>query len=214
MTLKEAWFNTIESYNNNNKIHNLNTIKEFLSDGFDINTPDDREFNEGSSALLYACCDSNYDLVKFLLLNGADVNMPDNYMNTPLNVSVVRFNMKIIKMLVKNGADVNFYDADDEDESTPLILISKNSGYNPLTGMIYNDFDKRIEIFRYLLESGANIKLGNYDLIQDVYLSDKESQELICELQPENISVIKDFALPEIKKKYRHLFVAESTGLL
>jgi len=41
-----------------------------------------------------------------------------------------------------------------------------------------------------------------------------KNQEFVCKYHPENISLIKNVVLPEIKQKYHYLFNAESAGLL
>lgn len=52
----------------------------------------------------------NEDLVKLLIINGADVNQPNLDGQTPLYAPIPRGNPKMVKLLIKNGADVDHMD--------------------------------------------------------------------------------------------------------
>ena len=74
---------------------------------------------EGETPLIYAINSGNYDLAKFAIRNGADVNAKDNDGDTALmwasscglyeflSSSQVEEYLEIVKYLVENGADVN-----------------------------------------------------------------------------------------------------------
>ena len=49
----------------------------------------------------------NYDLVKLLLENGADVNVRDDDGNTPLTNALSNGDKEMMKLLLKYGADIN-----------------------------------------------------------------------------------------------------------
>ncbi|MFN4151256.1 MAG: SMI1/KNR4 family protein [Candidatus Sericytochromatia bacterium] len=63
--------------------------------------------------LIEACVNSeknNFDIVKFLIQNGYDVNKKDIYGMTPLMLSVIR-NKETVKLLLENGADTKAIDS-------------------------------------------------------------------------------------------------------
>ena len=84
------------------------------------------------------------EIVKHLILCGADVNRTDEKGKTPLTVAVFHGNEEIVKSLVQAGVDVNKLSHDGQ---TPLI-IGAHSGY--------------VNIVQTLLNAGADVnKLDN-----------------------------------------------------
>lgn len=103
---------------------NLDKIKELLNEGANINYID----KNMDSPLLIAISNNNYDLVKFLLENGANPNPdPDKVYTLPLNlaidtsvevtknnIDVKEDSIDIIKLLLEFGANFNIKDKDGE----------------------------------------------------------------------------------------------------
>jgi len=82
----------------------IDFIKELLSyEGIDLNIQD----NNGYSALHFAVQNGNLDVVSLLLENKADIDVQDNWGNTPLWRSVNNYpdNREIINILIKYGAN-------------------------------------------------------------------------------------------------------------
>jgi len=55
--------------------------------------------------LSYAARHKYYDVVRCLILNGADVNSTDKYLNTPLHSAALCGDIGIVKLLLDYGAD-------------------------------------------------------------------------------------------------------------
>ena len=71
------------------------------------------------SALIISCYSRNYEIAKYLLNHGADVNIRDNYDNTPLMYcGFVTGCADIAELLLQHGADVNIQN---EDGATALM---------------------------------------------------------------------------------------------
>ena len=73
----------------------------------------------GRSALIISCYSRNYEIAKYLLNHGANVNIRDNYDNTPLMYcGFVTGCADIAELLLQHGADVNIQN---EDGATALM---------------------------------------------------------------------------------------------
>ncbi|WP_338959791.1 ankyrin repeat domain-containing protein [Spiroplasma endosymbiont of Tiphia femorata] len=106
----------------------------------------------------------NFQIVKILLENGADVNYKDWDGNTSLMLTVQYGHLDIVKILLENGADVNYKDWDG---NTSLILAAENG---------------RIEIFNILLLYKAHV----YDKNQGGFTA------LTCSIKNKDL-IIKTF---------------------
>lgn len=105
-----------------------------ISKGADVNTKSEY----GRTALHSAASCNNIEVMKLLILHGADVNAKD-YGVTALHYAAKYNHIKAAELLISHGADVNAKD------------------YNKMTALDYatqNDFK---EIAELLISNGANI---------------------------------------------------------
>ncbi|MDF3078579.1 MAG: hypothetical protein K0S09_2468 [Sphingobacteriaceae bacterium] len=102
-----------------------------------INTYSD----DGFTPLGLACYFEHEEIARYLLLKGADVNLPSNngFNVFPLHSAVAANNTDITKILLEAGAEVN---------------VAQASGTTPLHSAAQNG---NIEILINLLEAGANV---------------------------------------------------------
>ena len=122
-----------------------------ISEREDINAKDENDW----TLLLEAIGWQNVELIKFLVSEGADVNMKGgNGQFTPLHLAVISGNMEIIKFFVSAGADVNAANAHG---FTPLHWTTAGHYTNGET--YYAD----IEIAKFLVSVGADIHAKNKD---------------------------------------------------
>lgn len=81
-----------------------------------------REMNKldmfGKAPIHYAIKKNSKRLVKFLIVNGANVNLKTGIELTPLHLAATDSRIKIIRLLLKNGADPRICD---EFGETPYI---------------------------------------------------------------------------------------------
>ncbi|XP_063048102.1 fibronectin type 3 and ankyrin repeat domains protein 1-like [Engraulis encrasicolus] len=98
----------------------------------------------GCSALHYAADGGNVPLIKYIIQQGAQVDVCDSSMWTPLmRVCAVSGNAAVASLLISAGADVN---ARDKDGKTPLMVAVLNN---------------HVELVKLLLENGADYHVKN-----------------------------------------------------
>lgn len=98
-------------------------IRKLVQLGADINLPVTNQ--TGSLPLHLACLNQNYNMAKFLLDSGVNVNFANNNNMTPLFFTL--HNEHMIKLLFDNHADINHKDSHGD---TPLASWDKNLKQN------------------------------------------------------------------------------------
>ena len=94
----------------------LQTVRALIEHGAVVNEVNNRH----KTALWFACCDGQVDLVKILLDTGTDLNIVDNFRDSSLHAAIYgHCNPKTIQKLIDHGAHVN---AVNKDGATPLLL--------------------------------------------------------------------------------------------
>ena len=152
---------------------NREMFKVLVENGFDLesridggeHSPDDYDY----TPLMIAAAINDYDIVKFLVEKGADVNAKTHFeyssVETPLLLSLYNENSSIAEYLINNGADIN---VTNEDGETPLMYASK----------VHN-----IKVIELLIQKGADINVfdnyGNTALIYGV--NNLETVKLLVE---------------------------------
>jgi hypothetical protein len=80
------------------------SVKRLLSiRNINVNVKDDVS---GSTPLHYAALNGHVEIARFLLQNGADVNVKSNYGWTPLHWAAIYGHVDILHLLVENGVDL------------------------------------------------------------------------------------------------------------
>ena len=107
---------------------------------------------------MHAASAGQVDTVKFLLANGANVNVTDNMKWTALHHAVTSGGVEVSKLLVENGADIN---AKTFNSATVLMRAVQGS-------------DSKVVSF--LLENGAGGKkiFANWKRNQKLNLSEEQ----------------------------------------
>ncbi|KAI3321005.1 ankyrin repeat-containing domain protein [Xylariaceae sp. AK1471] len=113
----------------------------------------------------------NFQIVNFLVHNGADVNAQTKYGHTALDLAIEHQDLQLIKFLVDNGADVNnaqtFYAtalhraAMVQDFEMIKLLVDNGADVNAQTehGTALQEAVKRpdLEIVKFLIDNGADV---------------------------------------------------------
>ena len=130
---------------------NIETVKLLVENGLDINTLFEEEYSLLETAIAF----SQYEICKYLVANGADVNVNCNFGNNLLTrittfplliTNKEKPYLKIVKLLVDSGCNINHVNYAC---FTPIIRAVKNLDY---------------ELCKYFIENGADInyKHPNY----------------------------------------------------
>src|SRR6185503_2138919 len=90
-----------------------------------------------------------------LLAGGADINLPDPDLVSPLNVAIMNANWDLAKKLVEAGADVNQWDIYGEAALYNAVGLAARAdgGRASIDGPNHT---KGIDIVKLLLDKGAN----------------------------------------------------------
>lgn len=148
----------------------LETVKYLIEENnIDVNSTDE----SGKTLLMKACCNTNLDLVKYLVENKADITIKDKQNYNALMYAVEKSSLDIVRYLFEDSDTINTEQLA-KDQVSLLSLAIKN-----------NDF----RILRYLVESqnfditlsndkGQNLALlaagyGKMDTVK--YLADKNA---------------------------------------
>jgi len=100
----------------------------------------------GCTALHYVCAHGNFDLVKYLIKKGAEVNVQNNQGETPLHLAIdydTEQSTSIAKYLLDHGA---------------LIEVKDKWNWTPLYKAVMSPYN--LEIVVYLIAKGASFKEG------------------------------------------------------
>lgn len=117
----------------------MTEFRAFMNDLRDSNMIMSNQY----SLLTYATKNKQYDIMKYLIHIGADVNKRDDRLDTPLNIAVQNNDMNAVRILINANANPNMADIL---KRTPLIYsIEKNQ---EAMGV-------------YLIENGADVNITN-----------------------------------------------------
>lgn len=109
------------------------------------------------TALIESTYENNFEITKFLIKHGADVNVGD-YETAPIHWASFHNNMEMVKLLVEKGADVNRFNRQHQTA-------------------IYNAIDNgNIEMIKYLLQFGADLDVKDRDELTPVDYAKKKNQ--------------------------------------
>jgi serine/threonine-protein phosphatase 6 regulatory ankyrin repeat subunit B len=122
-------------------MQNQDAAKLLLEHGY---SPDSHSLR-GHTPLSIACKLNNKELVELLLRRSKEINAATFEGYTPLHFAVQHTNEPIARLLLASGAKVN---ARTSDGLTPLMLYCRKNAVS-------------IEFVRFLIDSGANLKLAD-----------------------------------------------------
>ena len=171
----------------------FDVVSCLLNHGADINVP----MNGKYTALMMACRSQHVRLVKFLLQQGANVQLKDKDGKTALHFACeLTFTWKpascdLLNCLTENGADIN---ALRKDNRTPLMVASSCGGVDQIT---------------FLIKRGANVHLQDKNgdtALHHAARNMNNSLEIVCALTAAGASQMCN------NQGLTPLLVASSTG--
>uniref|UniRef100_A0A2K6U4W8 Ankyrin repeat domain-containing protein 54 n=1 Tax=Saimiri boliviensis boliviensis TaxID=39432 RepID=A0A2K6U4W8_SAIBB len=99
-------FTALKRLRDSANANDVETVQQLLEDGADPCAADDK----GRTALHFASCNGNDQIVKLLLDHGADPNQRDGLGNTPLHLAACTNHVPVITTLLRGGARVDALD--------------------------------------------------------------------------------------------------------
>ena len=154
----------------------IELVKILLQDKYvDVNAED----WSGETPICRAIRHRNFDIVKLLVENGADVNIVSDKLTSPLYYAVIFEDVNIVKYLIDNGAEVNnrgFYldrtalhQACNLDRKDIVkLLLEHNINVNIRddkgeTALHYAVINNNTDIIKLLIDNGTEINARNYE---------------------------------------------------
>lgn len=172
------------------------SVSESSEENFDTSATVQQLFSE-------AVTKDNYEMAKWALLNGADVNKFADYEyiseeENPLMVSISNSNEKMAMLLLKNGADVDYVD---ENGMTTLMCAVTNRMYDVCEELIDRNVDKNA-----LDTSGDNCIDYAITSMGDGYVSDKEMLKMAKLLYNDGVKISNNTK--------RHIVASDGEGVM
>lgn len=87
----------------------IDLLQLFINKGIPI---DDKDIENGWTALCYAANSNNKMAAEFLIRNGADLNILDNFKQSVLHIACYKDNLEVVKILTESGIDIDLLDRD------------------------------------------------------------------------------------------------------
>ena len=167
-----------DKINNKNKINRNRNKHNNMSDRSNINNNNINHNENNINNINYNNDIGNYiKLIKYLVKNGADVNLQDLKGETALMKAIYRKDSRLVKYLVKNGADVNLKDLEGETALMKAVVIGKIDILESLkmetevnlqdlkgeTALMKAAFIGKIDILESLLKMEADVNLQDLE---------------------------------------------------
>ncbi|CAG9325167.1 unnamed protein product [Blepharisma stoltei] len=161
----------IKNDNNlSNSLEELSSFRELIkSDPQFINLRDSRL---GSTPLISSVISNNFKKIEFLLLSGANPNIPNDLGETPLHIAADNFDYQTAKILLKYSADPKIANLEGEtplhnatyrgDDKIVNLLLQNDADPNSLTTQLGQSplhiaaSNGHLEIIKLLLSHGAD----------------------------------------------------------
>jgi ankyrin repeat protein len=134
-------------------------VKELIKKGANVNTTENNQKNTPLH------CTSLKEIAEFLISNGADLNIINDYGGcTPLVNSIIRKRKEVANLLISKGADIH---------------IKNESGYTPLHCAASKGWKEMVEL---LISKGADLNAKSNDGRTPLDRASEEGQKEIVEL--------------------------------
>jgi len=150
---------------------------------------------DGETALSVAVMNNSYEIAKFLIDRGADLNTSNCRCESPLHEAVVLGNMDITRLLIDGGS---YMDSEDECGETPLHFAVR---------------EDQVEAVDYLLSVGADADHSNHDDETPAELADMVASQEVKQVFIENCKRCvegKSFHSTSILGSKSHLLLKKS----
>lgn len=178
--------------------NNIESVKKFLADGFDVNT----RIHSGWSALMTACCNGHHQIAQLLIEHKADVNFEQDKFTTLMAACYASNKNEedlliCAKYLIEKGAKVN---TRDRNLMSPLMYASRQ-GYSKMvkllceksanvdqqeargwTALCFASWKGYVHVVKVLLSHGADAHMATLDGQKACDLAFSQGYKMLSEL--------------------------------
>ncbi len=151
--ISEITLNKSGIIQNNEDFENRDSVYDKLIKDFKLLYAQNLKLNEYKNkqveTLNYAIIHGYYDMVKFMIETGAEINTKDDGNNSPLWMSIKYDQKEITELLLGNGADIN------KNEDRPIVYQA-----------LYNE---DLELAKELIKNGVNVNAVTEDGEQAIH---------------------------------------------
>lgn len=146
-------------------------ISEFLNKGFDINAMN----KNGENAVNAAIASGSYNVLQFLIDNGANLNSTSDTGIPPLSQAILEYNKQAIDILLNSKKVDMYYVWGDMWTGSPLYIACSKANVYALEKMVENGADLKYDFSEY-----NAVPLMHYALNYRQFIKNEEYRELIA----------------------------------
>ena len=151
--------------------NNTAKISEFLNNGFDINAMN----KTGENAVNVAIASGSYNVLQFLIDNGANLNSTSDTGIPPLSQAILEYNKQAIDILLNSKKIDMYYVWGDMWTGSPLYIACSKANVYALEKMVENGADLKYDFSEY-----NAVPLMHYALNYKQFIKNEEYRELIA----------------------------------
>jgi serine/threonine protein kinase/ankyrin repeat protein len=144
----------------------LNKVKELLSKAKDPKLEVNRRNEDGRSPLFFARSSKSLDMIHYLISVGADVNIQDNWLDTPLsNICFYQDNLELVKVLIDAGStteNINSWG------NTPFMNACQG-GHNRVASYLLENCGPNINLIGTYFKTNEQQKILEITLLEKNY---------------------------------------------
>lgn len=146
-------------------------ISEFLNKGFDINAMN----KNGENAVNVAIASGSYNVLQFLIDNGANLNSTSDTGIPPLSQAILEYNKQAIDILLNSKKVDMYYVWGEMWTGSPLYIACSKANVYALEKMVENGADLKYDFSEY-----NAVPLMHYALNYKQFIKNEEYRELIA----------------------------------
>lgn len=146
-------------------------ISEFLNKGFDINAMN----KNGENAVNVAIASGSYNVLQFLIDNGANLNSTSDTGIPPLSQAILEYNKQAIDILLNSKKVDMYYVWGEMWTGSPLYIACSKANVYALEKMVKNGADLKYDFSEY-----NAVPLMHYALNYKQFIKNEEYRELIA----------------------------------
>ncbi len=129
-----------------------------------------QQLRSKENALHHAIIEGDFELVKELLAQGADINEQNRYGNTPLHLAALYGQTNIVRYLIKHGANIYLINEDGEEpvylakKQSIIMLLLEKEWFDDMTVYLNKKSKKNLVLYTIKEKNNAMLKKISFSL--------------------------------------------------